>query len=111
MKVKTHLIIKEHWNEYEVKWVGRLIDSKPLLNENGLPTFSVVSSNGRIELTTFDMKHLVEIAKRNTYPKGRAAETIDKSYIYIKEEKGKEKLLGIITHRHIRKYAPMYDEV
>lgn len=110
MKVKTHLIIKEHWNEYNVKWVGRIKDSKPILDEKGYPTFVIVSTNGRIEAKTLDIRYLIEVAKRNTYPRGRAAQTVDKGYIYIKE-KGNEKLLGIVTHMHIRKYAPMYDEV
>lgn len=109
MLVKTHLIIKEHWNEYKVEWFGNLKDAKPLLDEKGYLTFVIVSSNGRYELKTLDMAHLTEMAKRFTYPKGRAATTIDKGFVYVKE-KNDEKLIGVITHKHIRKYAPMYDE-
>ena len=31
--------------------------------------------------------------------------------IFIKEKDGNEKLLGILTHNHIKQYAPMYDKV
>ena len=51
-----------------------------------------------------------KIAMKSTYPRGRGALTVDKARIYIKEEDGGEKLLGVVTHKHIRKYAPMYDE-
>lgn len=109
MKVKTHLIIKEHWNEYNVKWFGNLKDAKPILDEKGWLTFVIVSSNGRFELKTLDMKYLTETAKKVTYPHGRAAQTEDKGYVYVKEING-EKLIGVVSHKHIRKYAPMYDE-
>lgn len=36
MKVKTHLITISQHDDYEVKWVNRLIDMKPQL-KNGLP--------------------------------------------------------------------------
>lgn len=110
MKVKTHLIIKEHWNEYNIKWLGNLKDANPILDKKGYLTFVIVSGNGRYELKTMDMIHLTEMAKRVTYPHGRAAVTEDKGYVYVKEKEG-EKLIGIVSHKHIRKYAPMYDDI
>ena len=110
MRIKTHLITTDQWDEYEVKWVGRLIDANPELT-NGLPTFVIASSKGRIELRTVDMKQLEIRAKKFTYPRGRGKETSDKSFIYIKETNGNEKLVGVVVHKHYRKYAPMFDEV
>ena len=46
-----------------------------------------------------------------TNPKGRASVTTDTSRIFIKEENGNEKLLGILTHNHVKQYAQMYDKV
>lgn len=44
-------------------------------------------------------------------PKGKESITSDRSYIYIKEQNNIETLLGIITHYHVRDFAPMYDEL
>ena len=46
-----------------------------------------------------------------TYPKGRSALTTDTANIYIKQQDGSEKILGTLTHDHIKKFAPMYDAV
>lgn len=110
MKLKTHLIITDIHEEFHIKWCGRIIDTKPLI-KNKKPVFVVVGGAGRIELNTTSMNDVEYWGKRMTYPLGRESFTTDKSYIYIKEENGNEKLLGIITHNHIKQYAQMFDEV
>lgn len=107
--VKTHLIITSIQEEYEVNWCARIIDTKPLLR-NGKPQFIIISQQGRIELNTLDIKELERNAKLLTYPKGRAAITSDTSYIYIKEIENKETLIGVVVHKRIKKFAPMYDK-
>ena len=37
--------------------------------------------------------------------------SIDKAYIYIKEVGGHEKLLGVLTHKRVKSFAPMHDKV
>ena len=110
MKVKTHLIVTAQWDDYIVKWVKRLIDIKPKLDSNGYPTFIVAANGMRTEMKTFNIFDVEAQAKRQTYPRGRGSLTSDTSYIYIVGEK-QEILLGIITHNHVRKYSPMYDEL
>ena len=109
--VKTHLIIKDIQNEYYMNWCGKLSDAKPALNENGMPAFVIISSQSRIELNTIDINYLERCAKKLTSPKGRGAISTDKAYIYIKEVGGNEKLLGILTHKRVKTFAPMYDKV
>lgn len=109
-KVKTHLIITDIHEEFNINWCGRLMDSNPLL-QKGLPIFVVVGGAGRIELNTIDMKEIEYWGKRMTDPRGRESFTTDKSYIYIKEKDKNEKLVCVITHNHIKQYAPMFDEV
>ena len=109
--VKTHLIIKDIQNEYHMNWCGKLFDAKPALNENGMPTFIIISSRSRVELNTIDINYLERCAKKLTSPKGRGAVSTDKAYIYIKEIGGNEKLLGILTHKRVKTFAPMYDKV
>ena len=87
VSVKTHLIITDIHEEYNINWCGRLIDSNPVL-KNGMPIFVVAGSNGRMELNTIDMKQIEEWGKKMTYPRGRKAITTDKAYIYIKEKGG-----------------------
>ena len=108
--VKTHLIITDIHNEYNMNWCGKILDTKPLL-EKGMPVFAVIGTGGRIELSTTDMTRLENVAKLLTQPKGRSAISIDSSRIYIKEVDGTEKLLGILTHKRIKEFAPMYDKV
>lgn len=110
MLVKTHLIVKDQWDDFEVNWIQRLKDTNPKLNENGLPTFIIISNSGRLEMSTIDINSVEKQAKKFAYPRGRGSLTIDKSYIYIKEEK-EEVLLGVVTKNHHRKYAPMYDDI
>lgn len=108
--VKSHLIITEIHDEYSMNWCGKVYDAKPLFKDDK-PVFVIISSYARTELATTDMIRLEEVAKMLTRPKGRAAVTSDVARIYIKEVDGNEKLLGIMTHKHIKSYAPMYDKV
>lgn len=107
--VKTHLIIKDIHNEYNIKWMGRIIDSKPLL-KNGLPIF-VIIGDGRVELNTIDMTYIEKIAKSMAKPKGRRAKETGSALIYIKEVDGGEKLVGRVDNTRVKKFAPMYDKV
>ena len=109
--VKTHLIIKDIHEEYDMNWCGKLFDAKPALNENGMPTFVIIGSQSRMEINTIDINYLERCAKKLTSPKGRGAVSTDKAYIYIKEVGGNEKLLGILTHKRVKTFAPMYDKV
>ena len=108
--VKTHLIIKDIHDEYHMNWCGKIFGTKPALNKEGLPIFSIIGSESRIEVSTIDMNHLERCAKLLTHPRGRSAISADKAYIYIKETNGNEKLLGILTHKRIKNFAPMYDK-
>ena len=110
VKIKTHLIITDIHEEYDINWCGRLLDANPLI-KNGKPVFIIVGNNSRIELNTTDIKRLEEYGKKLTYPKGKEAITTDSSRIYIKEIGGNEKLACVITHRRIKTFAPMYDAV
>lgn len=108
--IKTHLIITDIHEEYDVKWCGKIIDTQPIF-ENGKPVFILISSTSRLELNTIDMKYIEECAKRITNPRGRSAVTTDKTYIYIKEITGENTCIGVVTHNHVKSYAPMYDKV
>jgi len=110
VSIKTHLIITDIHNEYHMNWCGKISEAKPFL-ENGLPIFIIKGTRGRMEINTIDMKRLERAAKLLTQPKGRSAITKDTARIYIKEENGNEMLLGILTHRNIKTFAPMYDKV
>ena len=112
MLVKTHLIVTDQWDDYQISWVKFLRQiTNPKLDGRGYPTFVIISNQGRIEIKTFDMNYLTNSAKKFTFPRGRGAFTQDKGYIYIKTVDDSEVLLGVVTHNHIRKYAPMFDEV
>lgn len=108
--IKTHLIVTDIHDEYHIDWCGKILDSKPLI-QNGKPVFAVVGALGRIELNTTDMTRIEKCAKYLTQPKGRSAITKDKAFIYLIEEDGKQKLLGILTHNHVKTYAQMFDKV
>lgn len=110
IRIKTHLIITDVHDEYNMNWCGKISKANPLL-EDGLPVFIVAGSNGRVKMSTTDMKRLEECAKRMTRPRGREATTKDQACIYIKEVDGNEMLIGVLTHYHIKHYAPMYDKV
>jgi hypothetical protein len=110
VSIKTHLIITDIHNEYHMNWCGKIAEAKPIL-ENGLPIFIIKGTRGRMEINTIDIKRLERAAKLLTQPKGRSAVTSDTARIYIKEENGNEMLLGILTHKNIKTFAPMYDKV
>jgi len=108
--IKSHLIVKDVHDEYYVNWCGKILDTKPKF-KNGKPVFAIVGGLGRMELATTDMPSLEKCAKNLTRPRGRSAVTTDTARIYIVEENGNEKLMGIVVHDHIKQYAPMYDPV
>lgn len=108
--VKSHLIITDIHDEYDMNWCGKIIEAQPML-QNGLPIFIIIGTRGRIELNTIDMNWIERTAKLLTYPKGRSAVSTDTSRIYIKEVDGNEMLLGVLTHKNIKTFAPMYDKV
>ena len=110
ISIKTHLIIKDIHDEYHMNWCGKIAEAKPLLKD-GLPLFIIIGSAGRIELNTIDMKHIEHCAKLLTHPKGRSAVSTDTSRIYIKEVDGNDFLLGVMTHKNIKTFAPMHDKV
>lgn len=108
--VKTHLIIQDIHEEYHIKWCGKIAETKPKF-KNGKPIFIVVGGNGRSELNTVDMKQIERCAKLMTAPKGRQAITTDTARIFLKEEDGNEKLMGVLTHNHVKTFAPMFDKI
>ena len=83
--VKTHLIVTDVHEEYNINWCGKIINTKPKI-KNGKPIFAVIGSRGRIELNTTDMQRVEKCAKLLTAPKGRQAITSDTAHIYIIEE-------------------------
>ena len=110
ISIKTHLIITDIHDEYHMNWCGKIMDAKPLL-VNGLPLIVIIGTRGRIELNTIDMKWIEHNAKILTRPKGRSAVSTDTAHIYIKEIDGNEMLLGVMTHKNIKTFAPMFDKV
>lgn len=110
VSLKTHLIVTDIHEEYHFDWCGRILDAKPKF-ENNKPIFVVVGSKGRMELNTTDMKRVENAAKLLTHPRGKSAFTSDTARIYLLEEDDNEKILCIVTHNHIKSYAPMYDKV
>ena len=108
--MKTHLIVTNIENNYDIKWVGKILDTKPLI-KNNKPIFIIVGGKGRMEVNTTDMIRVEKCAKMMTEPKGRTAFTSDTARIYIKEVDDNEKLLGILTHNKIKTFAPMFDLV
>ena len=71
----------------------------------------IIGAGGRIELNTIDMKRIENTAKLLTRPKGRSAISVDTSRIYIKEVDGNDFLLGIMTHKNVKTFAPMNDKI
>ena len=108
--IKSHLIITDIHNEYHMDWCGKIAEAKPMLKD-GLPIFVIIGARGRMELNTIDMKRIEDAAKLMTYPKGKSAVSIDKARIYIKEEDGNDFLLGVMTHKNVKTFAPMFDKV
>ena len=110
ISVKTHLIITDIHDEYHMNWCGKIANAKPYL-KNGLPLFIIIGTGGRLELNTIDMKHLEKSAKLLTRPKGRSAVNKDTSRIYIREVDGNDLLLGVLTHKNVKTFAPMHDKI
>lgn len=110
ISIKTHLIITDIHDEYHMNWCGKIASAKPML-KNGLPLFIIIGSRGHIELNTIDMKQIEHTAKLLTQPKGRSAVSTDTSHVYLKEVDGNEMLMGVMTHKNIKTFAPMYDKV
>ena len=108
--IKTHLIITDMHNEYHMDWRGSILNAKPKI-EDGKPVFIIRSKQGAIEMNTTDAKYLERVAKKMTEPRGRSAVTTDKAVIYLKQIDGTEKLMGVLTHNKVKKFAPMYDSV
>lgn len=108
--IKSHLIVKEVHDEYRIKWLDKIINTKPLF-KNNKPIFIVTGGGGRMELNTTDMTRIEHCAKLCTRPRGRSAVTTDTARIYIVEEDETEKLIGVLTHDHVKTYAPMWDKV
>lgn len=107
--VKTHLIVTDVHEEYYIDWCGKIKDVKPKLH-NGYPRFILISGTDRLELDTIDIRRVEECAKMITAPRGRQAITTDTTRIYIEEEDG-QRLMGTVTHNHIKQYQQMYDPV
>lgn len=110
VSIKTHLIIDDIHEEYNMNWCGKILDAKPKI-KNGLPIFIIIGSRGRIELNTINMQQIEQCAKSLTEPKGRTAISSDSSHIYIQEIDGNEKLMGVLTHKRVKHFVPMHDKV
>ena len=108
--VKTHLVVTDVHEEYNINWCGRIIDVRPKI-KNNMPVFVVVSSKGRMEVNTTDMQRVERCAKLLTAPRGRQAVTTDTARIFIVEENENEALMGVLTHNHVKSYAPMFDKI
>ena len=110
VRLKTHLIITDIHSEYTMNWCGRLIDANPRLKD-GKPVFTIIGSRGRMELDTIDMNQLEYNAKLLTKPKGRSAISKDVAWVYLQEADGGERLMGVLTHKRVKSFAPMHDKI
>lgn len=108
--IKSHLIVQSIHDEYHMSWQGKIINTKPKFKDNKL-MFAIVGGKGRMEINTLDMQEVERCAKLMTLPRGREAVTSDTARVYIIEEDDRETLMGLMTHNHVKKYAPMYDKV
>jgi hypothetical protein len=106
----TRLICIGCDDDFQMKWIRKIIDTNPSFDGDKL-SFVIIGSNSRVEISTMDFNRLENVAKRITSPKGRSAISTDKAYIYIKEVGGHEKLLGVLTHKRVKSFAPMHDKV
>jgi hypothetical protein len=57
------------------------------------------------------MQRVERCAKLLTAPRGRQAITTDTARIFIVEENENEALMGVLTHNHVKSYAPMFDKI
>lgn len=110
VKTKTHLIIKNIHEEYDVNWCGKFMGANPLL-VNGMPIFILVSAESRVEVNTWDMAEIEKVGKKMAEPHGREAITESAVRVYLKEKGSESRLMAIIKHRRVKKFAPMYDDV
>ena len=108
--VKTHLIVTNIENNYSIKWVKTIKETRPVFKNNKL-VFIIVGGNGRMEVNTNDMTRVEKCAKMMSYPKGRTAVTSDFVRISIKQEDESEVLIGILTHTRVKTFAPMFDKI
>ena len=76
MLVKTHLIITDQYDDYEVKYVAKLIDLTPSLTSRNSMSFVIVSRNSRYEVNTNDFKFLEQVQEN-------PQKTIDLSYVWF----------------------------
>ena len=109
--LKTHLIITDIRDEYHMNWCGKIGDIQPAFTEKGLLLFAIVGSDRRVSINTLNMSELERCAKKLTSPKGRTAITKDTARIYILDKDYKEHLIGVLDHKRIKSFAPMYDKI
>ena len=109
--LKTHLIITDIRDEYHMNWCGKIADIQPAFTDKGLLMFAIVGSDRRVEMNTLNMSDLEKCAKRLTSPKGRTAITKDVAHIYIFDQNHKQHLIGVLYHKRIKSFAPMYDKI
>lgn len=110
VKVKTHLIITDIHNEYDVHWCGKMKDADPVM-KNGMPVFIIQAEGTWLEMNTWDFKEIERICKKITNPRGREAVTTDQARIYLKENNGNKRIMGVVNHAKVKTFAPMYDKV
>lgn len=103
------MYVKDTYDDYTVKWVGRLINTNPILNEKGLPKFAIITSTKRIETYTADMSYIEKLAKKLTAPTGNKTTTFDTARIYV-IEKNKEVYLGKVVHCRTKEYGVSFIE-
>jgi 2-C-methyl-D-erythritol 4-phosphate cytidylyltransferase len=108
--VKTHLIVIDIKNDYSIKWVKAIKETRPMF-ENGRLVFIVVGGKGRMEVNTNDMTRVEKSARAMSYPKGRAVVTSDVVRILLKQEDESEVLMGLLTHNRVKTFAPMFDKI
>lgn len=72
-------------SNFKVNWATRLMDTQPVL-KNGMPTFYIISKEGRLEMNTMDMNALEKKAKLMCDPTGRGKFQSDKVLIYLQNE-------------------------
>ena len=108
--VKTHLIVTDIENNYSIKWIKTIKETRPIF-KNDRFVFVVVGGNGRMEVNTNDITRVEKYAKTMSYPKGRTAVTSDVVRILIKQEDESEVLIGLLTHNRIKTFAPMFDKI
>lgn len=108
--IKTHLIVTDIENTYNIKWIKTIKETCPIFENNKL-VFIIVGGKGRMEINTNDMTRVEKCAKIMSYPKGRTAFTSDTVRIFIKQKDESEVLIGILTHNRLKTFAPMFDKV